>query len=194
MPGANGNGHESNSIRKLKQGLSNLGDKERLNTTKQLGNTMTSIGEARNTINSALSKNTKKKKEKLRVYDEIDRDYFKKTKPSNPLEFIDTDKLKVMINPGVPYISTSQNEIFERRIKENEKELYNKINQFIAAPKNDIEVGIYEGAEEEAYIESAYLAYQLKTQYKHKQVEEIAWDSDDEDALILAQQPYETVM
>ena len=38
-------------------------------------------------------------------------------------------------------------------------------------------------------------AYQLKTIWQVKQVDEIEWDSDDEeDALILAQQPYETVM
>lgn len=31
------------------------------------------------------------------------------------MTYIDTSKQKVMINPGVPYVSTSQNEIFERR-------------------------------------------------------------------------------
>ena len=50
-----------------------------------------------------------------------------------------------MINPGVPYVSTSQNEIFERRILLNQKEYLNKINPFIAAPQDDVEVGIYEG-------------------------------------------------
>lgn len=37
-------------------------------------------------------------------------------------------------------------------------------------------------------------AYQLKTLYQVQPNEEIDFDSDDEDALVLAQQPYETVM
>lgn len=99
-----------------------------------------------------------------------------------------------MINPGVPYVSTSQNEIFERRILLNQKEYLNKINPFIAAPKDDIEAGIYEGAEEESYITTNFDAYQLKTCSQHKAVEEVEFDSDDEDAIVLAQQPYETIM
>lgn len=99
-----------------------------------------------------------------------------------------------MINPGVPYVSTSQNEIFERRILLNQKEYLNKINPFIAAPKDDIEAGIYEGAEEESYITTIFDAYQLKTNAQHKAVEEVEFDSDDEDAIVLAQQPYETIM
>lgn len=99
-----------------------------------------------------------------------------------------------MINPGVPYVSTSQNEIFERRILLNQKEYLNKINPFIAAPKDDDDnAQVYEGAQEESYIVANYEAYQLKTLYQVKQVEEIDFDSDDEDALVLAQQPYETV-
>ena len=57
----------------------------------------------------------------------------------NPLSFIDNNKQKVMINPGVPYVSTSQNEIFERRNFLFQKEYLNKINPFIAAPKEDVE-------------------------------------------------------
>ena len=36
--------------------------------------------------------------------------------------------------------------------------------------------------------------YQLKMEYKVKKVVEIEFDSDDEDAVVLAQQPFETVM
>jgi len=46
---------------------------------------------------------------------------------------------------------------------------------------------VYEGEEEETYIQSNFVAYQLKTIYQVKAVDEIEWDSDDEDALILAQ-------
>ena len=71
-----------------------------------------------------------------------------------------------MINPGVPYVSTSQNEIFERRNFLIQKEMLHKINPFIAAPKESIDHGQYEGDEEETYIRSAHSAYQLKTLYK----------------------------
>jgi hypothetical protein len=36
------------------------------------------------------------------------------------MDYIDNNKQKVLINPGVPYVSTSQNEIFERRIMKNQ--------------------------------------------------------------------------
>ena len=100
--------------------------------------------------------------------------------------FIDNEKQKVIINPGVPYVSTSQNEIFERRILMNKKEHLNKINPFIAAPETEGEKSIYEGKKEESYIQCFYDPYQLKTTYQVKKVEEIEFDSDDEDAVVLA--------
>ena len=92
-----------------------------------------------------------------------------------------------MINPGVPYISSSQNEIFERRNFLFQKEYLNKINPFIAAPKEDVEEVMYGGDDDDTYILSCHSAYQMKTMYKVKQVDEMELDSDDEDALILAQ-------
>ena len=71
-----------------------------------------------------------------------------------------------MINPGVPYVSTSQNEIFERRNFLLQKEYLSKLNPFISAPKEDTEQGIYEGDEEETYIRTQFEAYQMKTIYK----------------------------
>ena len=50
----------------------------------------------------------------MKIYHDLG-EYFNNAKPVNPLSYIDTIKQKVMINPGVPYVSTSQNEIFERR-------------------------------------------------------------------------------
>lgn len=67
-----------------------------------------------------------------------------------------------------------------------QKEYLNKLNPFIAAPKDDVEAGIYEGEETETYIKTQYEAYQMKVLYKVSQVEEMEMDSDDEDALILA--------
>ena len=59
------------------------------------------------TLATIVSRHTKNKREKLAIYNEIDRDYFCSEKPQNPLSFIDKDRQKVMINPGVPYVSTS---------------------------------------------------------------------------------------
>lgn len=58
-------------------------------------------------------------------------------KSTNPQEFINTRTQKVTINPGVPYKSTSQNEIFERRFVSNEAEILRKKNRFIASGKDD---------------------------------------------------------
>ena len=52
----------------------------------------------------------------MEIYNQIDRQYFLDEPPTNPLEFINKNVLKVVINPGVPYVSTSVNEIFENRI------------------------------------------------------------------------------
>ena len=80
---------------------------------------------------------------------------------------------KVVINPGVPYVGTSQNEIFERRILLNQKEHLNKINPFIAAPEDETEQGIYEGKTEESYISVNHRPHQLKTNYQVKKMDEI---------------------
>ena len=47
---------------------------------------------------------------------------------------------------------------------------------------------------EDFYIQSAFSAYQLKTTYSVKHVDEIDLAEEDEDAQIFATQPYETVM
>lgn len=133
-----------------------------------------------------MTKTDKEKKEKLKIYNDVG-DQFNNVKPVNPFTDIDNNKQKVMINPGVPYVSTSQNEIFERRNFLFQKEYLNKINPFIAAPKEEVSQGLYEGNAEETYILSVFSAHQLKTLYKVKQVDEMELDSDDEDALILAQ-------
>jgi len=138
------------------------------------------------TLQSNVSKTLINKKLKVELYNKIDREWFKSDKPTNPNEFIDLTKQKVIINPGVPYVSTSQNEVFERRIMLKKKEHLNKINPFIAAPVEDKVERKYDGQMEESYISSRFDAYQLKTQYQVKQVDEIEFDSDDEDAVVLA--------
>lgn len=42
----------------------------------------------------------------MQIYHDIG-EYFGSGKPANPLTYIDNIKQKVMINPGVPYVSTS---------------------------------------------------------------------------------------
>ena len=134
------------------------------------------------------------KREKLKIYSEIDKIFFTNERPSNPLDFINKDTQKVMINPGIPYVSTSHYEIFERRNISAAARL-NRNNHFIAAPVDEQEdPDIYMGRPEDSYITTNFEAYQLKNLMEHQKLDEIEWDSDDEDTLILAPQPYETVM
>ena len=67
------------------------------------------------------TKHSEKKKWRMMLQD-IDASVQKGPAPTNPLDFIDVDTQKVAINPGVPYKSTSQNEVFERRFERNEAE------------------------------------------------------------------------
>lgn len=60
-----------------------------------------------------------KKKEQALIYSQVDDLTFDKTK-KDPYHFIDKRTHKIAINPGIPYISTSQEAVFEIR---NAKEL-----------------------------------------------------------------------
>ena len=134
---------------------------------------------------SKLDKNAKNKKEKLAIYRKIDEKYSTNERPKNPAEFIDKKTMKETINPGIPYLSTSQNAVFERRIILRQKEYLNKKNKFIAAPEDDNKISRYEGVAEESFINCNFSPYQLKTYYEHLDVQELEWSSDDEDAQIL---------
>lgn len=59
------------------------------------------------------------------------------------------------------------------------------MNQFIAPPEEENDGGLYEGKQEESYINVRFDAYQLKTLYKVKDQEDVEIDSDDEDAVVL---------
>lgn len=112
---------------------------------------LTTMQSVNSKFNMNKNKEKKEKKAKLKIYNELS-DYFNGRTPTNPLSYIDNFKQKVMINPGVPYISTSQNEIFERRNFLFQKEYLNKINPFIAAPKEEEKQSIYDRKEEETFI------------------------------------------
>ena len=146
-------------------------------------------------IQSAMSNKTEKRRKATRqIYEAIDMDYFKQNKPKNPLEFIDKKTQKVMLNPGVPYISTSQNEVFERRNKELRKKYMSQINPFIEIIEDKKEdMDALSDDSEEKIIRIQCDPYQLKTKYEVKDVEEFVISDDDEDGLLLASQPYETV-
>ena len=76
--------------------------------------------------------------------------------PPNPLDFIQKEEQKVMINPGVPYISTSQKEIFENR-NLSDIAIMHKRNNFVAMPVDPEAVNdMYEGVQEETYITNMY--------------------------------------
>ena len=83
--------------------------------TQMLGTRDTAL-EIRGGTTSKLGKFEKSKKQKIEIYRTIDREYFTNERPTNTMEFIDKKTMKEMINSGVPYTSTSQHEVFERRI------------------------------------------------------------------------------
>ena len=66
------------------------------------------------------------REQKKRIYNEIDRVVFNSNLPTNPVEFMNNAKQKSIINPGMPYVSTSQHEIFEIRNMINKKLEHNK--------------------------------------------------------------------
>ena len=138
-----------------------------------------------------IAKKFREKQERIKIYHQIDRDYFDSQKPNDPNDFIKSDQ-KVVINPGVPYKMTNHPEIFEIRNRDALKNAGSKKNPFIAAPEED-GYQRYEGRKEETYIRPVYQAYQLKTIYDHQPVKEPELDSDDDEVITLAEQPYESV-
>ena len=72
-----------------------------------------------------------------------------------------------------------------------------RINRFVKTNKVKSlinEASDEDSEEEELFIQSFYASYQLKTKYRKKVVDEIEFDIDDEDEIILLKQPYDTVM
>lgn len=137
------------------------------------------------------AKKFRDKQERIKIYHEIDRDYFDSQKPKDPNEFIKSDQ-KVVINPGVPYKISNHPEIFEIRNRDALKNAGSRKNPFIAAPEED-GYERYEGKKEETYIRPVYEAYQLKTIFDHQAVKEPELDSDDDEVITLAEQPFESV-
>ena len=64
------------------------------------------------------------------MYGELGVDFFKQ-KDEKIYNAFDDKKQKVMINPGMPYVSTSQAEVFALRYKKGIKQKFKNQNQFI---------------------------------------------------------------
>ena len=82
-------------------------------------------------------------------------------------KYINKKCQKIVINPGVPYISTSNDGVFELRNKRAAMKVGKQTNKFIALPKNN-EDPDFNGTAEEVYlftIKPVFDAHQLKCQY-----------------------------
>ena len=89
-------------------------------------------------------------------------------------------------------MSTSQDAVFELRNLENERTRGRKVSQFIEIPKKGGEVEAGESAIP-LKIKPKVRPWQLKNVYKVVDKQDITSDDDDEDALIFAPQPFETI-
>ena len=93
----------------------------------------------------------------------------------------------------MPYISSSQEAVFEIRNKETAKKIGRQTNPYIAEPKVE-ETASEISEEDQLNIKPVWQPPQLKSIYSIIPKVEFEIDEDDEDALILERQPYETVM
>jgi hypothetical protein len=69
-------------------------------------------------------------KQQLNLYSNVDESFLDK-KPKDPYKYMDKKKQKIEINPGVPYISSSHDAVFEIRNKENAKNIGRQTNEYI---------------------------------------------------------------
>ena len=123
------------------------------------------------------------KKKQVELYSKVDKEFLE-SKPKDPYKFIDKKTQKIEINPGIPYVSTSQDAVFEVRNALASKSIGRQTNQFIALPHEN------EGTDsdtDEGYltVKPRWEPPQLKNHYKPVAKVEFEIDEDDEDALIL---------
>ena len=106
---------------------------------------------------------SKKKQDALDIYKKID-DTFIDKQPADAHKIIETDFQKISINPGVPYISTSQDAVFEIRNAKNQRTYGRQVNQFIAI--QHVKEEDEDSGPETIYIRPQKQPYQLKNCYK----------------------------
>ena len=83
------------------------------------------------------------------LYNQVDEEFLDK-RNYDPNKYIDKKLQKIVINPGVPYISTSNDAVFEIRNKKAAAKVGNQTNQFIALPSQELHS--LEGEKEEVYL------------------------------------------
>ena len=135
-----------------------------------------------------------KKKVFLNVISDIEQSFLNNQKPKSPYDYIDKKLQKIQINPGMPYLGTSVDDILEIRNQVNEAQDLEAENKFILAKyfidKQAVEEPIQDDDDE--YIKPQNDPYQLKTVYGITQDEEFEPYSDDEEAVQLELQPFDT--
>ena len=105
------------------------------------------------------------KKQQSQLYNQVDSEFLELDKKNfDPLKYIDKKCQKIVINPGVPYISTSHDAVFELRKKAAAKKIGKQTNPFIALPKEcEDQDDIDSELDEQLFtIKPAFEAYQLK--------------------------------
>jgi hypothetical protein len=95
----------------------------------------------------------------------------------------------------VPYRSTSMEEVFEIRNTIEEAIAVEEQNKFIKSRKPTyVHIDEEVAQKLQSCTRPICEAYQMKTCYRFENKDEVEFDEDDDDALVLALQPYDTVM
>ena len=114
-------------------------------------------------------------------------------RPTNPYEFIDLKNQKIEINSGLPYQGASTDEILELRTLMNEAIELEESNPYLISSylqSKNKEDKIQDSDDE--YIKPTSDPYQLKTVYRIKPDDDYEPYDDDEEAIQLELQPYDT--
>ena len=123
------------------------------------------------------------KKKQVELYSKVDKEFLDNT-PKDPYKFIDRKTQKIEINPGISYVSSSQDAVFEVRNALASKQVGRQTNPFIALP-NEGELSDSDTDEGYLTVKPVWEPAQLKNTYKPMAKVEFEIDEDDEDALIL---------
>ena len=153
---------------------------------------------AKQAASSISDRTHMKKKEQALIYSKVDAELvFDRTK-KDPYHFIDKRTHKIAINPGIPYISSSQDAVFEIRNAKELQRIGKQVNNFIASPREEGDASVLDSEYEANMlkIKPVHLPHQLFSNFRpvQKLEFEVDDDEDNDDALVLMRQPYETAM
>ena len=151
---------------------------------------------AKQAVSTISDRTHLKRKEQAQIYAQVEDLGYDKTK-RDPYQVIDKRTHKIAINPGVPYISTSHDAVFEIRNAKELARIGKQVNHFIASPRED-DASVMDSEYEQNLlkIKPVHPPHRLFASFKPVQrLEfEVDDDEDNDDALVLMRQPYETVM